>query len=57
VVAIEADDHADGVDGNVDRRRVPAPDKVLVELVGRRIRHPGGKSEPVAAECPQQEHA
>ena len=34
----DADEDARRVDGNVERRRVPAANKVLVELVARRVR-------------------
>ena len=54
-VAIEANGHSDGVEEDVERGAVTAPDEVLVQLVGRCVRHSGEEGEPAPVERTQQE--
>src|SRR6187549_2582488 len=55
VVAIDAHGYADGVYQDVDGRRVPAADEVLVHFVARCVRDPGCECRRLAAERAQQE--
>ena len=48
----EADCEPARVEGDVERRRVPAVDEVLVQLVGRRIEDPEHERRQNAAERP-----